>query len=87
MLTLQTLGLVGRVWNIRASGDVCVAVNGSRWVYNPKCITKAPGETPIEETTGKTYIRTCTCTNIYMYVHVHVYTCLEQYTSTLESTS
>ena len=49
----QALGQVGRVVKIRANGDVRVAVNGSRWMFNPKSLTLAPGEIPIEERTGE----------------------------------
>ena len=37
---------------IRPNGDIGVAVNGSRWIFNPKCLTPAPGDIPIEERTG-----------------------------------
>ena len=49
----QALGQAGRVVKIRANSDIRVAVNGSRWVFNPKCLTPAPGEVPIEEQTGQ----------------------------------
>ena len=48
----QSLGQVGRVMKVKANGDIRVAVNGSRWILNPKCLSPAPGETPIEEKTG-----------------------------------
>jgi ankyrin repeat protein len=50
------LGQAGRVVKIRANGDIRVAVNGSRWVFNPKCLTPAPGEVPIEEQTGQLHV-------------------------------
>ena len=50
---------------VRGNGDIRVAVNGSRWVFNPKCLTPAPGEMPIEERTGESYVS---------YTHTHVYT-------------
>ena len=67
MCLTQALGQVGRVVKIRPSGDVRVAVNGSRWVFNPKSLTLAPGEIPIEERTGELLILS-QCS-----VHVHVY--------------
>ena len=51
-MCLQSPGQVGRVTKVRANGGVRVAVNGSRWIFNPKCLSPAPGETPLEETTG-----------------------------------
>ena len=52
---LQSLGQVGRVVKVYDNGDVRVAVNGSRWKFNPDCLSPAPGETPIEEKTGEGY--------------------------------
>ena len=43
---------------IRANGDISVAVNGSRWIFNPQCLTPASGEVPIEEKTGYTQFAT-----------------------------
>ncbi len=33
-------------------GDVVVAVNGRRWILNPKCIMPAPEEIPSETEEG-----------------------------------
>ena len=38
---------------VQANSDLRVAVNGRRWVFNPRCLSLAPGEVPLEETTGK----------------------------------
>ena len=38
---------------VQANSDLRVAVNGRRWVYNPRCLSLAPGEIPLEETAGK----------------------------------
>ena len=38
---------------VQANSDLRVAVNGRRWVFNPHCLSHAPGEIPLEETTGK----------------------------------
>lgn len=53
---LQSLGQVGRVLKVKANGDVRVAVNGERWIYNPQCLVSAPGEVPMEEHTGQIFI-------------------------------
>ena len=53
-LFCQSLGQVGKVVNIQGGYDVVVAVNGRRWVFNPRCVVAAPGETPLEIEDGKT---------------------------------
>lgn len=52
----MSLGQVGRVMKIQSNGNVRVAVNGSRWLFNPKCLTPAPGEVPMEEKTGQLHV-------------------------------
>ena len=42
--------------DLRGNGDVRVAVNGRRWVYNPLCLSLAPGETLMEEKTGEEHM-------------------------------
>ena len=41
---------------VKADGDVRVAVNGERWIYNPRCLVSAPGEIPVEEFSGQIII-------------------------------
>ena len=45
-LPFKTLGQLGQVMDVAASGDCIVKVNGFFWVYNPKALVPAPGETP-----------------------------------------
>ena len=44
---------MGKVVNVQGGYDVVVAVNGRRWVFNPKCVVAAPGEVPPEVEDGK----------------------------------
>ena len=78
LCVLQSLGLVGRLLKVRGNGDVRVAVNGSRWILNPHCLSPAPGEVPIEEKTGSTttvlYTKAIFCVSI-----THVCICMFHY--------
>ena len=46
VLSLQSLGQLGRVMNVFGSGDCRVKVNGYMWTLNPKALVPAPGESP-----------------------------------------
>ncbi len=37
---IQTLGKVGRVLEVYSDGDVNVDVRGSKWTFNPACLSK-----------------------------------------------
>ena len=41
----QTLGQIGRVAQVNLSGTVEVLLQGRGWLYHPKCLLPAPGET------------------------------------------
>ena len=49
----QSLGQVGRVIKVQVNSDIRVAVNGRRWVMNPKGMVPAPNQTPQEDFLGK----------------------------------
>ena len=57
----QSLGQVGRVVKVQANSDVRVAVNGRRWIMNPRCMVPAPNQTPQEDFLGESaWDTTCT---------------------------
>ena len=49
---MQSLGQVGRVIKVQGNSDVRVAVNGKRWIMNPRCMVPAPNQIPVEDTLG-----------------------------------
>ena len=53
---------------VKANGDIRVAVNGSRWTFNPKCLSKATGETPIEEETGMLSLKSVHAASLTLYI-------------------
>ena len=46
LFSMQCLGKVGTVKHINASGDILILISGQIWVFNPLCLTLAPGLTP-----------------------------------------
>ena len=50
---LQSLGQIGRIVKVQTNNDVRVAVNGRRWVMNPRCMVPAPSQIPREDTIGE----------------------------------
>ena len=69
----QSLGQVGRVIKVQGNSDVRVAVNGKRWIMNPRCMVPAPNQTLVEDTLG-----TCTCMlddEKYTAVQTRIYFC------------
>ena len=48
---MQSLGQLARVVKVLPSGDVRISVSGRRWIFNPACLKRAPGE-KVTETVG-----------------------------------
>lgn len=46
LFSVQCLGKVGTVKLIHPSRDTVIYVSGRMWVFNPLCLTPAPGEVP-----------------------------------------
>ena len=38
---------------MEGNSDVRVAVNGKRWIMNPRCMAPAPSQTPTEDNSGQ----------------------------------
>ena len=73
-LSPQSLGQVGRIIKVQGNGDVRVAVNGKRWIMNPRCMVPAPNLTPPEDNLGLLDSDNC-C----MHRVVHTRVCLSHF--------
>ena len=49
LITMQTLGQIGRVTKVNMLYKVKVIVRGKEWLYHPLCLSPAPGESAPED--------------------------------------